>query len=315
MMNITDIASKHLGKAGDGSVVNPYVTPDSVDASLLVAVPRELNRIDYGITSDDFEGVDVWNAYEVSFLTQNGFPINCVAKIIYPSDSPCIVESKSLKLYLNSYNLERREFIDVLHCIVSVEEEIASTLSSVLETSVSVTLFNTASAPSSKEEFNRKSINIEKALAEQGILNSLIFDDHVGETPELLHAESKVLDTEGEICYDTSVLRSNCRVTNQPDWGDVFIYMKGKEVPSMESLLQYIVSMRKENHFHEEICEMIYHRLAVLFSPSDLFVGCLYTRRGGIDINPVRASSETLLYEMIPSLTDSTQLSPKMMRQ
>jgi 7-cyano-7-deazaguanine reductase len=106
-----------------------------------------------------------------------------------------------------------------------------------------------------------------------------------------------ILETSGSkiLKAKSSLLRSNCRVTNQPDWGDVFIYMKGDSVPSYESLLQYIVSMRKENHFHEEICECIYQRLFNIFSPEDLLVGCLYTRRGGIDINPLRSSSVELL--------------------
>ena len=91
-------------------------------------------------------------------------------------------------------------------------------------------------------------------------------------------------------------LRSNCRVTNQPDWGDVYVHIKGNYSVTPESLLQYIVSMRKENHFHEEICECIYKRLWDLLQPQELFVACLYTRRGGIDINPVRASSHEVLY-------------------
>jgi 7-cyano-7-deazaguanine reductase len=90
-------------------------------------------------------------------------------------------------------------------------------------------------------------------------------------------------------------LRSNCRVTNQPDWGDVYIHIKGEKAVTPESLLQYIVSMRKENHFHEEIAECIYKRLYDLLDPEELLVTCLYTRRGGIDINPTRASNYPLL--------------------
>jgi 7-cyano-7-deazaguanine reductase len=90
-------------------------------------------------------------------------------------------------------------------------------------------------------------------------------------------------------------LRSNCRVTNQPDWGDVYVHIKGSKAVTPESLLQYIISMRKENHFHEEICECIYKRLWDLLQPEELLVACLYTRRGGIDINPVRASNYPLL--------------------
>jgi 7-cyano-7-deazaguanine reductase len=110
-------------------------------------------------------------------------------------------------------------------------------------------------------------------------------------------------------------LRSNCRVTNQPDWGDVFIYMDSDFVPSLESLLKYIVSMRKENHFHEEICECIYKRLLDKFNPRELFVACLYTRRGGIDINPVRASNTILLSRYAGNLMTPGIRVKKTMRQ
>ena len=109
MVKIEDIASVHLGKAGDGSVVKPYVTPDNIDASLLVGIPRHLNRTVYNIDDNDlpFVGYDTWNCYEFSTLTTNGFPVCGVIRCVYPSDSPNIVESKSLKLYMNSFNMAR----------------------------------------------------------------------------------------------------------------------------------------------------------------------------------------------------------------
>jgi 7-cyano-7-deazaguanine reductase len=97
------------------------------------------------------------------------------------------------------------------------------------------------------------------------------------------------------------LLRSNCRVTNQPDWGDIYIYMAGDTTPTHASILQYIVSLRGENHFHEEICECVYKRLIDKFNPKHIAVGCFYTRRGGIDINPVRASSEDLAQSLFGS--------------
>ena len=106
---------------------------------------------------------------------------------------------------------------------------------------------------------------------------------------------------------------SNCRVTNQPDWGDVYIAINGKKQITKESLLQYIVSMRKENHFHEEICECIYKRLSDILEPKDLMVACLYTRRGGIDINPVRMSSDSL--ERYVPIIDAWTHTTKTMRQ
>ena len=110
----------------------------------------------------------------------------------------------------------------------------------------------------------------------------------------------------------SDMLRSNCRVTNQPDWGDIYVYMKGDEVVTPESLGRYIVSHRKVSHFHEEICEMVYKHLSDRFKPEELMVACLYTRRGGIDINPVRASH----LRLIPAeFIDVNHLNEKTLRQ
>ena len=131
------------------------------------------------------------------------------------------------------------------------------------------------------------------------------------ENPDILNV---VEDTYGKpYRYSSHSLRSNCRVTNQPDWSDVFVHIKGDLTVTPESLLQYIVSMRKENHFHEEICECIYKRLYDLLDPEELMVTCLYTRRGGIDINPIRANKEELVYNQL--FTDVYNLPRKTMRQ
>ena len=97
----------------------------------------------------------------------------------------------------------------------------------------------------------------------------------------------------------SSLLKSNCRVTSQPDWGDVFIHIEGSWLPGLKELIEYIVSFRDENHFHEEICETIYKRLYDRFSPRELMVACLYARRGGWDINPVRANKIDLIDDMM----------------
>lgn len=288
MTKIEDIASVHLGKAGDGSVVKPYVTPDHADASLLVAIPRKLNRDQYDIdeSSLPFVGYDSWNCYEVSFLLDNGFPVNCVVKVTYPSNSKYIVESKSLKLYLNSYNMDKMGDT-VAHAKNVFLQKIIRDLCEVLKCDVSVSVFINDSDiehPPVDEVFLR----IENMVD----VDKINFPWYT-ENPDILNAVPNRSIIPFQVRSNS--LRSNCRVTNQPDWGDVYIYMDANHVPSLESLLQYIVSMRKENHFHEEICECVYKRLWDKFNPSELFVACLYTRRGGIDINPVRASSSYLL--------------------
>lgn len=287
MSKIEDIASVHLGRAGDGSVVKPYVTPNEIDSNLLVAIPRQLNRDQYNIQSDmlPFYGYDTWNCYEVSALCDNGYPGNYYVKITYPSNSEFIVESKSLKLYLNSFNMHRLG-AGVLSVGLDIRDRIKEDLEKLLKTNIEVTVFDAADTALAYKPFHDYS-NLQDYVE----YRTLTFDAY-NEDPNILKTETlAVKHPGGKFKYFSSALRSNCRVTNQPDWGDIFIYMDSHDYPTRESLLQYIVSMRRENHFHEEICECVYKRLSDLFDPRELLVACLYTRRGGIDINPVRASS------------------------
>lgn len=300
---LNKLVSVHLGKAGDGTVVKPYVTPDEVDASLLVSVPRQLNRTAYGLEDGNlpFEGHDAWNAYEFSTLLKNGFPLSGWLKFTYPSNTPNIVESKSVKLYLNSYNMVR--LIDEQHDFWMIEDQISSDLSKAVggEVYVSVAFGDVETIRPMVGDFVslENYCNVEK-----------IQFDHFNESPDILEVVPSIGRYER---WRSNSLRSNCRVTNQPDWGDVYIHIKGEKAVTPESLLQYIVSMRKENHFHEEICECIYKRLFDLLDPEELVVACLYTRRGGIDINPIRATEDRLIWEM--SNIASTMFCTKTARQ
>lgn len=307
-MDINEIASKHLGKAGDGTVVKPYVTPDEVTKDLLVPIPRYLNRTQYDLTGNEFYGFDTWHGYEVSFLTDNGYPVNCVAKIVYDCSSECIVESKSLKLYLNSYNMASMG-ASVSEAIKNARGQIERDLCQALDTEVEVYLHR------ADETGHRRADPVEhyqfRCLDEEVELENIVFSDYEEDIAILKTNEEPWSD---EMYVWTPSLRSNCRVTNQPDWGDVYIYIKGEHQPTEESLLQYIVSMRKENHFHEEICECIYKRLLDKFKPAELFVCCLYTRRGGIDINPCRYS-HAHLGNMGSGLRNSMAVTEKTLRQ
>lgn len=291
MSEIEKIASKHLGKAGDGTVVKPYITPDCVDPTLLVGIPRELNRVGYNITNNDFDGYDIWNCYEVSTLTDSGMPVNAVVQLRYSSASPVIVESKSLKLYLNSFNMYKqgRGFDQVISSIKSrITLDFAEQLGLAVDVHVhGLKGWRYDTQPNRFQEWD----NLESECE----LNGYHLDfNRSSEDPSVLSLRNVVGVVEGY--HHSYSLRSNCRVTNQPDWGDIFIYYKanGKEIEA-QGLLEYIVSMRKENHFHEEICECVYKRLSTLLGEhmQSLLVVCLYTRRGGIDINPVRMSDES----------------------
>ena len=290
-------ASKHLG------TVSVYT--DQYDKTLLVPVERTHNRTKYNIeeTNLPFVGFDTWNAFEISFQLKNGLPIAAMAKISYPCDTHSIIESKSLKLYLNSYNMTKFD-LSKDAAIEFVAEQIAKDLTEVLGGDVSCKLFTNAD-DGTEDVFDESDfIDIERLVQSENI----VFDQY-NESPDIL---KKGRGLSGLIAVKTSLLRSNCRITNQPDWGDVYIYMDSKSLPTLESLLQYIVSFRRESHFHEECCEMLFKRLFDKFAPEDLMVTCFYTRRGGVDINPARATSEWLLPKL---LGDTEVLTAKQFRQ
>jgi 7-cyano-7-deazaguanine reductase len=186
--------------------------------------------------------------------------------------------------------------------IAIVIEIIKKDLEKALNTSVKIHLFR-------KTEKEEKIFEDFEILEDIPDIANTNFTDYT-ESPELLTTESK--PNNDTIKVATHLLRSNCKVTFQPDWGSAFIYLKGKAIPGKTNLLKYLVSIRNENHFHEEICEMIYKRLWDKFSPDDLMVSCIYTRRGGIDICPLRVSDTSLLPEQFVS---AERLTKKLLRQ
>lgn len=281
---VVAIAGKHLGKVGGEGYKDTY------DPSLLVEIPRYLNREAYGIKEDKlpFVGGDVWNAYEVSAITNKGLPVVGMLKIYYSADSKYHVESKSIKLYLNSFNMTKMGDT-AEECINMLKERVAKDLSEKLQTEVTVQMFTSDFNPS----YGFKGYAQLDQLVD---LDKIEFTSYHSDASQL-ECEEVDDDVQIEIKIQSNLLRSNCRVTNQPDWGDVFIHIKpvkGK-IPKLESIAKYIVSHRQVSHFHEEICEMIYTHLSEAYQPEELMVACLYTRRGGIDINPVRASHEKLI--------------------
>lgn len=291
-MNITDsIASTHLGKKSTGS--------ELYDKSLLVAVPRIENRLQYGIEENNlpFVGYDIWNCYEVSFMTKRGVPCNYVMKIKYPVTSPYIVESKSLKLYLNSFNMTPlkdtvSESVDFF--LRTVQQD----LSTLLKTEVTLQLHTRYTESSSSMFEGYEPI---QSLVDTELLECT----HFKEAPEVLKFNKENDGVDLKITFDA--LRSNCRITQQPDYSDLFIRIKSSKGIDMTSLFQYLVSFRKEYHFHEEAVEMIYKRLYDLYNPEILMVGALYTRRGGIDICPIRALKDEYLDKELIDITTYTK--------
>lgn len=273
---VSEIAAKHLGQVGGAGYKDTY------DPGLLVKIPRILNREAYGIKEDNlpFVGGDVWNAYEVSALTSKGLPVSGMLKIRCPADSEFHVESKSIKLYLNSFNMTVMGD-NTAEVIREIETRVSKDLSELLETKAEAKLF-TSIFEASQGLYGFMDLG---SLVD---LDSLEFNSYKSDSSQLKVKE--ILDAPLSTKFKSDLLRSNCRVTNQPDWGDIYISIKSTLVPDPASLAKYIVSHRKVNHFHEEICEMTFTHLMQAYKPDELMVACLYTRRGGIDINPVRAT-------------------------
>ena len=275
--------------------------PKLLKTSVIVAVPRILNREIYSINNSKlpFNGFDVWHAYEFSFMLSNGFPVAGILKIIYSAISTNIVESKSLKLYLNSFNMTTFEG-DIDFAIETAREKIRQDLSDLIGSDVSVNFF----------AFNNKIKDFDfhdyAVLEKYGQIQEI--------KTNIYKEDSSILEMGkgGKIKVCSHLLRSNCKVTFQPDWGNIFIEMSGKELHTELSLLKYIISLRNENHFHDEKYELIYKRLQDKFSPDNMMICCLYTRRGGIDICPVRYSEN---YDCNFSLIDPKILTQGSFRQ
>ena len=281
----TEIASTLLGKKVSGS--------ETYDPSILVAVPRYENREQYNIDPNSlpFVGYDIWHGYEFSTMTSTGIPVTRVIKLKYDCSSEYIVESKSLKLYLNSYNMDRYGST-VEECLDICKNQIEKDLSKLLKTKVVLSFFGSDCSPvfESFESFK----NLVDFVDEDTYQT-----DTFKETPSLLKLDAAT-DSYKSYFLKFDALRSRCRITSQPDWGDILISYTSKKHINEESLMKYLTSFRGENHFHEEITECCYKRLYDLLDiehdrNAALFVSALYTRRGGIDINPVRASNTAML--------------------
>ncbi|KQV79587.1 NADPH-dependent 7-cyano-7-deazaguanine reductase [Massilia sp. Root351] len=242
---------------------------------LLFPIPRQGKRDELGLQGTlPFFGVDIWNAYELSWLNMRGKPQVAVAKITFPADSPNIIESKSFKLYLNSFNQTRLANEEALRSLM-VQDLSAAAGASV---HVVITL---------QEDF---------AKLEMGELEGLLLDrldidvDNYAPQPQVLKANFDDLPVE-EV-FISHLLKSNCLVTGQPDWGSVQISYAGPQI-DQESLLRYLIGFREHNEFHEQCVERIFTDILRHCKPTQLAVYARYTRRGGLDINPWRANYST----------------------
>jgi 7-cyano-7-deazaguanine reductase len=251
---------------------------DQYDAGLLFPIPRADKRAEIGVGAQaPFFGADLWTAYELSWLNLRGKPQVAIAQVVVPCDSPNIVESKSFKLYLNSFNNTR--FADASQVQARLKADLGEAVwrGSVQSASVGVKLVL-------PEMFDREPIQELDGLS----LDRLdVACDRYTPAPDLLTtAVGEVPVTE---VLTSGLLKSNCLVTGQPDWGSVRIAYSGPQI-EQAGLLQYLVSFRNHNEFHEQCVERIFMDLWRRCQPTKLTVYARYTRRGGLDINPFRTS-------------------------
>ncbi len=248
--------------------------PEHYDASLLFPIPRFANRQKLGLAQESplpFSGDDVWNAYECSWLSAKGIPRIAIAQITIPSHSKNLIESKSLKLYLNSYNNTQFE------APVNVSTRLVDDLSEAAGCEVGVKLLF-------PKDFNHLPLR----TPEGECLDNLDVDlPHYSYDAEVLTTGETTVQ---EVLY-SDLLKSNCPVTGQPDWATVHIHYHGKQIDK-KSLLRYLVAFRHHQELHEMCVERIFCDIKRTCAPEKLSVYARYTRRGGIDINPFRSDFE-----------------------
>lgn len=248
---------------------------DRYDASLLQSVPRSLNRDPLKLCADDlpFHGGDIWTLYELSWLNARGLPQVAIGHVEIAASSVNLIESKSFKLYLNSFNQTVFANSD------AVRQTLARDLAACAQGAVKVEVMPL-------EAFTRQPIATldGECIDEQAIT----IDNYAFDANYLAQAAS------GPIVEETltsHLLKSNCLITHQPDWGSVQIRYRGPAI-SREKLLRYLVSFRHHNEFHEQCVERIFTDIMRFCQPAQLSVFARYTRRGGLDINPWRSNTE-----------------------
>ncbi len=242
----------------------------------LFAIERQIKRAELGLSPEalPFVGEDLWSAYEISWLNLRGKPEVAIGHFRVPASTPRLIESKSLKLYLNSFNQEA--IVDA----AEVRRRIAADLSAAAGGEVEVELRPLSLRPPRTHGY-----------PEGVCLDALDIDiDTYKVHPAFLQAGG---EARSELLY-SHLLKSNCLVTGQPDWGMVAVRYSGPGI-DREGLLRYIVSFRTHDEFHEQCVERIYCDIMARCRPRSLLVWARYTRRGGLDINPCRASDATLL--------------------
>jgi 7-cyano-7-deazaguanine reductase len=272
-LGLKDMTKAHNSQLGKNTVYDSPYNP-----ALLFPLSRGQNRESLHLASNKplpFQGEDLWTCYELSWLNLSGKPGVGVAYFRIPAHSPFMIESKSFKLYLNSLNHAKFESIDALSLTL------VNDLSKAAGLAVSVNIYDV------RDQFNGTQLN-DKQFECVDELDLEGFEYQPNSALLKLDAASERQD-EGLLC--SHLLRSNCPVTGQPDWGTVYVRYRGRNI-THESFLRYIISFRQCQDFHEHCVERIFTDLMRVCECESLSVYARYTRRGGLDINPYRATSD-----------------------
>ncbi|MFJ5339847.1 NADPH-dependent 7-cyano-7-deazaguanine reductase QueF [Pectobacterium sp. CHL-2024] len=268
------VYDKHQALSGL-TLGKPTPYHDRYDAALLQPVPRSLNRDPLGIYPDSlpFHGADIWTLYELSWLNNRGVPQVAVGEMHLNAESLNLIESKSFKLYLNSFNQTAFDSWE------NVRATLAKDLAHCAQGDVSITLFKLSELEGQPiAGFTGECIDDQDIQIDSYDFNADYLATNEQDAPVV------------EETLVSHLLKSNCLITHQPDWGSVQIQYCGKRI-NREALLRYIVSFRHHNEFHEQCVERIFNDIMRYYQPEKLSVYARYTRRGGLDINPWRSNT------------------------
>jgi 7-cyano-7-deazaguanine reductase len=284
--NMSEVAAKTLGSANSYAVYT-----DTFDPSQLNPMPRALARGDWGIKGDEFVGYDTWHCHEATFLLNNGLPMAGTLKIVCPASSEFMVESKSFKLYLNTFDMCKMGDT-VPQAIENYEKQVAKDISACIGAEAKVAFFRQGEEKMYEGDPGAFYLDMLRLIGNKD-LEAMEVTDYDGK-----ESHFKVVPGESgeDLFVMTNLLRSRCRHTKQKDTGAAYFRIVTKKgTVDLQSLLKEVIALREVNEFHEFCSEKLFKAITSHPDVEDCVVMLLYARRGSLDINPVRASKEYLI--------------------
>jgi len=286
-LSMNDAAARSLGSANSYAVYT-----ETFDPSQLNPMPRSAARQDWGITGNEFVGYDVWHCHEATFLIENGLPLAGTLKIICPSTSEFMVESKSFKLYLNTFDMcKMGKTVD--EAIYNYETQVQKDISQCIGANVEVKFFRSGDDRKLSYDPGTGYVDLYESLTDKELEALEITDYQAKEFYSIIDDTSTL---PGDFSFFTNVLRSRCRHTKQKDTGTAFFnIVTHRGTVNKQELLKLVISLREVNEFHEFCAEKLYTEIMKNPMVKECSVMLLYARRGSLDICPVRATKESLV--------------------